>query len=68
MPGTYEPEEAEMPNEARDDDAEPEHEADDQEHRVAHRPNPLPSREEDEEEVAEADLFELDDDVEDEAD
>jgi hypothetical protein len=63
MPGTNEPEESEMPNEPGDIvDDEPEHEADDQEHRVAHRPNPLPSREEDEEELAEADLFELDDD------
>lgn len=31
---------------------------DDREHRVAHRPNPLPSREEDEEELAEADILE----------
>jgi hypothetical protein len=36
---------------------EPDHEADDREHRVAHRPNPLPSREEDEEELAEADIL-----------
>ena len=49
------------------DDA-PEHEADDREHRVAHRPNPLPSREEDEEELADADILEdrdLDEDDED---
>ncbi len=32
--------------------------ADDEEHRVAHRPNPLPSREEDEEDLAEADMHE----------
>jgi hypothetical protein len=62
-----------------DDEREPDHEpepedpdapaTDDREHRVAHRPNPLPSREEDEEELAESDIlealddeFELDDD------
>lgn len=37
---------------------EPERDADDREHRVAHRPNPLPAREEDEEELAEADILE----------
>jgi len=39
----------------------------DREQRVAHRPNPLPAREEDEEELAEADILEeLDlDDLED---
>jgi hypothetical protein len=40
--------------------------ADDREHRVVHRLNPLPAREEDEEELAEADiLHELDLDEED---
>jgi hypothetical protein len=39
----------------RDDDPEDD---DDREHRVARRPNPLPAREEDEEELAEADILE----------
>jgi len=46
------------------DDSEPT--GDDREHAVAHRVNPLPAREEDEEELAEADiLHELDLDDED---
>lgn len=44
----------------RDDDAE---DVEDREHRVAHRANPLPLREEEEEELSEADIMEeLDDD------
>lgn len=74
MPGTHDPnDESDLPiAEPSDRDAlrddEPAHEADDREHRVAHRPNPLPSREEDEEELAEADILEdldLDEDDED---
>jgi hypothetical protein len=38
-------------------DDEPDPDDDDREHRVAHRPNPLPAREEDEEELAEADIL-----------
>ncbi|HMG24603.1 MAG TPA: hypothetical protein VK607_24875 [Kofleriaceae bacterium] len=51
--------EPDAPEDERDDDSDdqPDHEADDREHRVAHRPNPLPSREEDEEELAEADIL-----------
>jgi hypothetical protein len=52
------------PHDIRDDD-EPAPQADDREHRVVRRPNPLPGREEDEEELAEADFLEeldLDDD------
>ena len=49
--------------EERDDEPDDD---DDREHRVAHRPNPLPSREEDEEDLAEADILEeLDLDVDD---
>lgn len=51
LPDRREPE----PGDDRDDA--PELEADDREHRVAHRPNPLPFREEDEEELAEADIL-----------
>jgi hypothetical protein len=44
----------------RDDDADV---GEDREHRVAHRVNPLPLREEEEEELSEADIMEeLDDD------
>lgn len=55
--------EPDVPDEAADPardvrDDEPDDDADDREHRVAHRPNPLPSREEDEEELAEADILE----------
>lgn len=60
MPGTHEPlDDPELPSAALDDrdGDEPAHGADDREHRVAHRPNPLPSREEDEEELAEADIL-----------
>jgi hypothetical protein len=39
-------------------DDEPERMEDDREHCVANRPNPLPGREEDEEELAEADILE----------
>ena len=60
MPGNREPiDDAELrgfDGDLRDDG--PDHEADDREHRVAHRPNPLPAREEDEEELAEADILE----------
>ncbi|HEX7841502.1 MAG TPA: hypothetical protein VF469_28720 [Kofleriaceae bacterium] len=61
MPGIYDPDDPELPSaEPHDlrDDNEPVPEADDREHRVVHRPNPLPSREEDEEELAEADILE----------
>lgn len=57
MPGHHEPLDDDEPrNSLRDDelDSEP----DDREHRVAHRPNPLPVREEDEEELSEADILE----------
>jgi hypothetical protein len=67
MPDIHEP--SDEPT-LREDD-EPTDDADDQEHRVARRPNPLPSREEDEEELAEADIVEasdLDDEVEDDDD
>jgi hypothetical protein len=60
MPGTHEPlDDTELPSAALDDrdDDEPAGGADDREHRVAHRPNPLPAREEDEEELAEADIL-----------
>lgn len=62
MPGTplddFEP--ASSQPDDRDDET-PARAADDREHRVAHRPNPLPAREEDEEDLAEADiLHELD--------
>ena len=68
MPGTHDSlDDIELPSsqlDDRDDEEpveEPVHEADDREHRVTHRPNPLPAREEDEEEIAEADiLHELD--------
>ena len=69
MPGTYEPvDDTELPSAALDDrdGGESARGADDREHRVAHRPNPLPSREEDEEELAEADILrELDFDEDD---
>ena len=42
----------------RHGDLDDEPEEDDREHRVVRRPNPLPSREEDEEELAEADILE----------
>ncbi|HEY6177265.1 MAG TPA: hypothetical protein VIX73_22565 [Kofleriaceae bacterium] len=57
MPGNHE-----SFDEGREDrgfrDDEPELAADDREQRVARRPNPLPAREEDEEELAEADILE----------
>lgn len=57
MPGNpIDDDEVRGPTDRDDDDLE--HDADDREHRVAHRPNPLPSREEDEEELAEADILE----------
>lgn len=59
MPGTHDPlDDTELPSFQPDrDDEEPAHDADGREHRVAHRPNPLPAREEDEEELAEADIL-----------
>lgn len=60
MPGIHEPlDDIELPSASLDDrdGEEAAHGPDDREHRVAHRPNPLPSREEDEEELAEADLL-----------
>ena len=42
----------------RQGDLDDDPEDDDPEHRVVRRPNPLPSREEDEEELAEADILE----------
>ena len=69
MPGTYEPvDDTELPSAVLDDrdGGESTRDADDREHRVAHRPNPLPSREEDEEDLAEADILrELDFDEDD---
>ena len=65
MPGTHEPlDDTELPSAAlpsaalddRDGD-EPARADDDREHRVAHRPNPLPAREENEEDLAEADIL-----------
>ena len=60
MPGTYANDDDELRGrDDRDDDLAPDApDADDREHRVAHRPNPLPAREEDEEELAEADILE----------
>jgi hypothetical protein len=66
MPGTISNEDEELRGpDDRDDDLA--REAEDRERSVAHRPNPLPAREEDEEELAEADILEeLDlDDLED---
>ena len=64
MPGTHESfDDLALPSYLPDDrDGEqPPHGPDDREHRVAYPPNPLPAREEDEEELAEADiLHELD--------
>jgi hypothetical protein len=60
MPGTHEPlDDIDLPSPQPDDrdDEQPAREADGREHRVAHRPNPLPAREEDEVELAEADLL-----------
>ena len=61
MPGIHAPlddlEPASSQPDDRDDET-PERAADDREHRVAHRPNPLPAREEDDEELAEADILE----------
>jgi hypothetical protein len=69
MPGTHAPiDDIELPSAALDDrdGDEPARGDDDREHRVAHRPNPLPAREEDEEELAEADILrELDFDADD---
>jgi hypothetical protein len=69
MPGTHEPlDDIELPSASLDDrdGDETAPGADDREHRVAHRPNPLPAREEDEEELATADLLrELDFDEDD---
>lgn len=64
MPGIQEPlDDMELPSPADRDDEEPAIGEDDRERRVARRLNPLPAREEDEQELAEADLFhELDDD------
>jgi hypothetical protein len=58
MPATHESlDDLELPSYLPDwDGDEPPHSPDDREHRVAHRPNPLPAREEDEEDLAEADL------------
>jgi hypothetical protein len=59
MPGTHEPvDDTELPGAALDDrDRDEPARGDDRERCVAHRPNPLPSREEDEEELAEADIL-----------
>lgn len=68
MPGTHAPiDDIELPSAALDDrDGDEFARGDDREHRVAHRPNPLPVREEDEEELAEADILrELDFDADD---
>ena len=68
MPGNHDPFDDELDDRRERDVREDDPAADDdQEHRVAHRPNPLPAREEDEEELAEADILEeLDlDDIED---
>jgi hypothetical protein len=69
MPGTHDSlDDIEPPSAALDDrdGDEPAHGRDDREHRVAHRPNPLPAREEDEEDLAEADILrELDFDADD---
>jgi hypothetical protein len=64
MPATHEPlDELELPSFLPDwDSEEPVHGPDDREHRVAHRPNPLPAREEDEGDLAEADLHREPDD------
>jgi hypothetical protein len=58
MPATHEPlDDLELPSYLPDwDGEEPAHGPDDREHRVAHRPNPLPAREENEDDLAEADL------------
>jgi hypothetical protein len=57
MPGTHEPvEDIELPS-ASLDDRDGDDAPDDREHRVALRPNPLPVREEDEEELADADIL-----------
>ena len=56
MPGTYSNDDEELRGrDDRDDDLA--READDREHSVAHRPNPLPAREEDEEDLARADIL-----------
>lgn len=73
MPGTHDPlDDIELSSSQPDDrdgdrdGDEPVHGADDREHRVTRRPNPLPAREEDEEELAEADILrELDFDEDD---
>jgi len=68
MPAHEPLDDIELPSASLDDrdGDEPAPGADDREHRVAHRPNPLPAREEDEEELAEADLLrELDFDEDD---
>jgi hypothetical protein len=80
MPGNYPPSDgSDLPSaeplddrgdrarEIQDDEPEPGGGADDREHSVARRPNPLPNREEEEEELADADILqELDlDDFED---
>jgi hypothetical protein len=58
MPGIQETlDDMELPSLADRDDEEPAVGEDDREHRVARRLNPLPAREEDEEELAEADLL-----------
>lgn len=59
MPGIQDPlDDMELPSSQLTDrdDEEPAGD-DDREHRVAHRLNPLPAREEDEEELAEADIL-----------
>ena len=63
MPGFHDPSgDSDLPSadphDLRGDD-EPAPEADDREHCVVRRPNPLPSREEDEAELAEADIHEF---------
>ena len=57
MPGIYaNDDDDDRGRDDRDDDLAPDD--GDREQRVAHRPNPLPAREEDEEELAEADILE----------
>jgi hypothetical protein len=58
MPASHESlDDLELPSYPPDWDGEEHaHGPDDREHRVAHRPSPLPAREEDEQDLAEADL------------
>ena len=60
MPGTYAIDDDQPSGRDDRDDRDDRLSGDDgdREHRVARRPNPLPAREEDEEELAEADILE----------